>query len=36
MFDNGEMAYTEENLRLVREAIDREFTLPLGGWEEKG
>ena len=32
MFDNGEMAYTEENLRLVWEAIDREFTIPHGGW----
>ncbi len=36
MFDNGEMAYTEENLRLVWEAIDREFTLPLGGWGDGG
>lgn len=33
MFDNGEMSYTEENLRLVGEAIDREFTLPRGEWE---
>lgn len=28
MFDNGEIPYTEENLELVRRALDREFDLP--------
>jgi AcrR family transcriptional regulator len=28
MFDNGEMAYTKENMDYVRRAINREFTLP--------
>ena len=28
MFDNGEMAYTEENMRFVEYSIDREFDLP--------
>lgn len=28
MFDNSELAYTEENLDYVRRAIDREFDLP--------
>ena len=28
MFDNGELAYTEENQRLVESSIDREFDLP--------
>lgn len=28
MFDNGEMAYTVENVELVRQAINREFDLP--------
>jgi len=28
MFDNGEMNYTEENMRFVEYAIDREFDLP--------
>lgn len=28
MFDNGELAYTPENMQQVRRAIDREFDLP--------
>lgn len=28
MFDNGEMAYTEENMQFVEYSIDREFDLP--------
>jgi len=28
MFDNGEMEYTEENMRFVEYSIDREFDLP--------
>ena len=27
-FDNGEMAYNEENMAMVSELLDREFTLP--------
>lgn len=28
MFDNGELEYTEENLQIIHETIDREFDLP--------
>ncbi|NLH02253.1 MAG: TetR/AcrR family transcriptional regulator [Clostridiales bacterium] len=28
MFDNGELEYTEENMRIVEFSIDREFDLP--------
>ncbi|MPM73554.1 hypothetical protein SDC9_120536 [bioreactor metagenome] len=28
MFDNGELEYTEENMKMVAYSIEREFDLP--------
>jgi hypothetical protein len=28
MFDNGELEYTDENLRMVSQSLEREFDLP--------